>query len=131
MSSQQQPQQSSSMFAAASQAIDASMEKIEKMVGLINSMPSMIRTNVIFTSKVVGANIQNLADLVAGAANPKTPPVTKDNYTIITFLQSKHSEVYNALLEYANESKDTPLEKHTVALIALSDKHIKPLVVSS
>lgn len=112
----------------AGAAAEKASNSISNVVAVINTIPSMIRENSIFASKVVAVNMQALTDVLASEANPKIPPVTKDNMAIIKYLSEKQSSVYKHLLEYGNKSKDLPPERRAYELLLVNKTYVKAIV---
>lgn len=102
-----------------------------KVVEVVNSIPDRIRENTIFTSKVVATNVIALSDEVAGAANPKKPPVTQENMKLIEFLSSKHPDTYQKVVEHASKTKDLLPEQRAYEHILFCDTILKPLINQS
>lgn len=107
---------------------EAAATSITKVVQVMNLLPSMIRENSIFTSKVIAVNMQALTDVMASEANPKKPPVTKDNMAIIKFLSDNQPKIYAALLEHAKNTKDMPPEKRAYELLVVNNAVVKPII---
>lgn len=103
-------------------------DQISPIVNLLNLLPQSLRSNAIFTAKVVAANMQALGDIVANAADKKNPHVTKDNMAIIQYLR-KQPQVYQALVEISKKMNDEPSEKRTYPVLKASETFIKPLLV--
>ena len=111
------------------QGTQSASDKYEQILAAINALPVLIRHNTLFTSKVIGGNIKAFSDTVAGEADSKTPPVTKDNYEIYKFLKSKQAPLVGKIVEFSEKHKDLPIEKRVYSTIAFANENLKPIVL--
>lgn len=119
-----------SVGSGVGKAQQAASDGIDKVITVINAIPTIIRNNTILTSKVIAANMHALGDVTASATDRKNPPVTKDNMAIITYLKEKQPNVLSKIVEISDTQKDLSADKRTYQVLLIANEFLKPILVS-
>ena len=110
------------------QAQQSTSDTLNQVIAALNSVPNNIRNNSLYTSRMVGAHMQVISDVLASAADPKYPSVTKDNMEIIKYIQTKQPNLFKDMVELGNKIIDEPHENRPYYIIAFAEEKISPIV---